>query len=665
MKKVFMQIITFIVTAVMLVESFCAGIEEADTGNLQQEQQYITKEVAFELTKEYEGCSFTIKTSVKGTFTVVLSHDLEEYTGQIEDGTECIINVQDAKSGKWKVKVIAELPAANMFENESKTDEEQAETPSPENTRIPTSDEVIGQIKVSAKAIDKTAFAVGNVEVARDIVGLKYYFKDNAIVVEWTDNSCGNVNVAIIDTNTSQILDKKTVSGKYYEYELPELTKEITIDVVPATSAGIIGAANQYTIKVENNPDAIITFDNLEYTNKNTISYTAELGDTYSLKMYCNEEEAGETPYLQKGNYTEEIPLYEGMNNVKVYVVDRMGNMRSFSYSVILDSIKPALTLNMEYDGAKTYDDICYIEGTIKDYETFTINEVVPVVSGDGSFVSEYRLNSGNNILNIRATDKAGNETLYVANIEKLEKKPLDINKIILICAAVILVVALCAALLKRNRGYNKDNKNKKEERPEKPMKDTKTKIPRKISIVEKWRQLKEWQKTLIELVIVFAVAMLIFTRVIINGVIPSGSMEPTLEIGDVAIANGLAYTLKTPERGDIIIFNRDGVTLIKRVIGVPGDSLMFVDGYLYLNGELVYEEYLPENTETNSFKDFEDIPDGCYFVMGDNREHSYDSRAWDDPYVREDAIRGKMICDIPISKLKRSLASLRSELPF
>ena len=121
--------------------------------------------------------------------------------------------------------------------------------------------------------------------------------------------------------------------------------------------------------------------------------------------MYCNEEEAGETPYLQKGNYTEEIPLYEGMNNVKVYVVDRMGNMRSFSYSVILDSIKPALTLNMEYDGAKTYDDICYIEGTIKDYETFTINEVVPVVSGDGSFVSEYRLNSGNNILNIRATD--------------------------------------------------------------------------------------------------------------------------------------------------------------------------------------------------------------------------------------------------------------------
>ena len=72
--------------------------------------------------------------------------------------------------------------------------------------------------------------------------------------------------------------------------------------------------------------------------------------------------------------------------------------MRPTTYSVILDSIKPALTLNMEYDGAKTYDDVCYMEGTIKDYDIFTINEIVPVVSGDGSFRAEYRLNDGNNV---------------------------------------------------------------------------------------------------------------------------------------------------------------------------------------------------------------------------------------------------------------------------
>lgn len=184
-----------------------------------------------------------------------------------------------------------------------------------------------------------------------------------------------------------------------------------------------------------------------------------------------------------------------------------------------------------------------------------------------------------------------------------------------------------------------------------------------KKSILQKWKQLKEWQKTLINVGIVFVVSYQIFTKVVLVGVIPSGSMIPTLEVGDIVVANGLAYKLKEPQRGDIIIFDMNGVTLIKRVIGVPGDSLMFVDGYLYLNGELVSEEYLPENIETNSFKDFEDIPDECYFVMGDNREHSYDSRFWDEPYVKADAIRGKMICDISLNFSWRKVISCNPEI--
>ena len=163
------------------------------------------------------------------------------------------------------------------------------------------------------------------------------------------------------------------------------------------------------------------------------------------------------------------------------------------------------------------------------------------------------------------------------------------------------------------------------------------------------------------ECAIIFVLAIIFFSTVIKNGVVPSGSMEPTLNIGDIAVVNGLAYIQKDPQRGDIVIFKTDEIpddTLIKRVIGLPGDSLMFIDGYLYINGELIYEEYLPEDMETNSFKDFE-VPDGCYFVMGDNRTNSYDSRSWNNPYITKDDIGGKMICDIPVSKLKASVKSL------
>lgn len=114
--------------------------------------------------------------------------------------------------------------------------------------------------------------------------------------------------------------------------------------------------------------------------------------------------------------------------------------------------------------------------------------------------------------------------------------------------------------------------------------------------------------------------------------------MQPTLNVADIVLVNGFAYVNSEPQRGDIIVFdgsegNVPGEMLIKRVIGLPGDSMMFVDGYIYINGQLCKEEYLSDEIETNSFKDFE-VPEGCYFVLGDNRNNSYDSRFWENPYI-------------------------------
>lgn len=638
----------------------------AITGNECYAAESVSKEIIFEIAKDYEACSFTITTQMEGNFVVELAMENgdEAHTSEMEDSNVCVINVEDVKAGRWKVKVteiLSDNPDGeeSTADTEDQGDSEAFEEMEPKAERTP--DEVIGKIQVQAKAIDKTAFSIGNVDVARDIVGLQSYFKDDAIVVEWTDTSCGNVNVSIIDTYTNQILDKETISGRYYEFELPELVTEITIDVVPATSSNIAGANSRYTLPVENNPDAVVTYEDKLYTNKDTVPVTVKLNKAYSLLFLVNGAEVKETGILTAGEHSYEVPITEGSNEVLTYVVDADHNMRSTSYTVIRDSIKPALTLDYEYDGITTYDDTITITGTIRDYETFLINETEPVVAGDGSFKSEYILKDGENILNIRATDIAGNETLYSATVTKMiPETPAIMDYIGPICVILFLVVGIGVKI------FISKGKNHKDEKPLKEKKEKAGK-ERKESAGKLFTKKEEVAGK--KLIVMFGFLSLcvigfylFFTNILICGNIPSASMAPTLQIGDYVISNGLAYVKHEPQRGDIVVFKHDGIAdgemLIKRVVGVPGDSLVFVDGYLYINGNLVYEPYLSENVETNCFKDYDAIPEGCYFVMGDNRENSVDSRFWENPYVRKDEIKGKLMSVIPVSRMVDTVVS-------
>ena len=122
---------------------------------------------------------------------------------------------------------------------------------------------------------------------------------------------------------------------------------------------------------------------------------------------------------------------------------------------------------------------------------------------------------------------------------------------------------------------------------------------------------------------------------------IPSESMAPTLEAGDRVLVNKFAYRFTGPERGDVILFQdmQDRAT-IKRVIGLPGDSISVWDGVLRVNGEPRRESYVDYELTDSTFFGPEEIPAGYVFVMGDNRINSEDSRTFGP--VPEEDLRGR-----------------------
>ena len=148
---------------------------------------------------------------------------------------------------------------------------------------------------------------------------------------------------------------------------------------------------------------------------------------------------------------------------------------------------------------------------------------------------------------------------------------------------------------------------------------------------------LREWAEAI---AIAVVLALAIRTFVVQAFKIPSGSMLPTLQIGDHILVNKFIYWFTAPERGDIIVFKfpqDEGRDFIKRVIGLPGEVIeirgkqVFIDGrpleepyVIHLDAQIMSNPHSPRD-HFGPVK----VPEGQFFVMGDNRDHSMDSRFW------------------------------------
>ena len=143
------------------------------------------------------------------------------------------------------------------------------------------------------------------------------------------------------------------------------------------------------------------------------------------------------------------------------------------------------------------------------------------------------------------------------------------------------------------------------------------------------------------------SIIIFLLNSILSIGSIKSGSMEATLRTGDIVIGNRLAYIASEPQAGDILFFHLNGTTYCTRVIGVAGDKITFYDGYVYINDKQLDESaYLPEDVETNCTDTFV-VPSQCLFVMGDNRELSFDSRFWDTPYISVNDVISKELFNL------------------
>ena len=173
---------------------------------------------------------------------------------------------------------------------------------------------------------------------------------------------------------------------------------------------------------------------------------------------------------------------------------------------------------------------------------------------------------------------------------------------------------------------------------------------------------MSDFVKSLIKDIIVAAILAAVVISFVRPTIVKQTSMQDTLNPNDYIIMYRRAYSGdKEPKRGDIVIFKSDlqdengkNKLLIKRVIGLPGDKITINDGKVYINDKEYDESYLKDGYTTGSVNNFK-VPKGEYFVMGDNRVVSIDSRYSEVGCVKKDAIKGRAVLRLfPFTKIKK-----------
>lgn len=164
-------------------------------------------------------------------------------------------------------------------------------------------------------------------------------------------------------------------------------------------------------------------------------------------------------------------------------------------------------------------------------------------------------------------------------------------------------------------------------------------------AVVKKKRksEWREWlESAIIAILLALFIKLFVFEFVLVEG----SSMNPTLTDGDRLVVAKIQYYFQEPDYDDVIILRYSStVEFVKRIVAVGGDTVEIKDSILYVNGEAVEEPF----TDQSTYPDYPEtvVPEGSYFVLGDNRDNSRDSRFEDVGFIEEDEIIGKVFMRI------------------